>query len=252
MEDQLDMPLRDVLEIMQSRMLTQTSYFGVPTIKSPTDVWVYQEIIYKHRPDVILEVGNLCGGSTLLLAHQCDLMNHGRVIGLDIDHSRIPAQVSEHPRITLIENDACQSLEQVKALIGPDEKVLIIEDSSHTYENTLNVLNTYAPFVKPGDYIIVEDSNCYHGIDQGPNPGPYEAIEEFVRTNPHFVVDREKESFLITWNPKGFLRCVGANNSSFPNPPIAPTPIRQPSLTLKSALKATVPPILVTLARKLR
>jgi len=252
MENQLDKPLREVLAVMQARMMTQSSYFGIPTLKNPTDAWIYQEIIFKHRPDAIIEVGNYCGGSTLALAHQCDLMNHGRVIGLDIDHSKVPAHVSDHSRITLFENDACQSLERVKALISADEKVMLIEDSSHSYENTLNVLNTYAAFVKPGDYIIVEDSICYHGIDQGPNPGPYEAIEEFVRTNPHFVVDREKESFLITWNPKGFLRCVGANNSSFPNLPIAPTPIRQPSLTLKSALKAIVPPILVTLAKKFR
>ena len=84
--------------------------------------------------------------------------------------------------------------------------VLVIEDSAHTYENTLQVLNLYSCFTKPGDYFIVEDSICHHGLDLGPKPGPYEAIEEFVSKNNDFIIDRKKESFLITWNPKGFLK----------------------------------------------
>ena len=85
-------------------------------------------------------------------------------------------------------------------------RVLVIEDSSHTYENTLNMLRLYSKFIKLGDYFIVEDSICHHGLSVGPNPGPYEAIETFIRECEGFEIDRDKESFLITWNPKGYLK----------------------------------------------
>ena len=118
MEDHLDLPLRHVLQIMQDRIMSQSSYFGVKTLKSPIDFWIYQEMILETRPDFIIEVGNFCGGSTLALAHICDCLGEGKVIGLDLSHNNVPELVSQHPRITLIEGDACESFESVKALIG--------------------------------------------------------------------------------------------------------------------------------------
>lgn len=206
MEESLDLPLREVLALMQERIMSQTSYFGVKAWKSPLDSWIYQEMIFESKPDVIVEVGNAFGGGTLALAHLCDLLDHGRVIGVDITQKEIPDHVKRHPRITFIEGDACRSFDKVAKRIGPDERVLVIEDSSHTYENTLEVLRTYSPLTRDGDYFIVEDSICRHGLAVGPDPGPYEAIEAFVRENDDFEIDRQKESFLITWNPKGYLR----------------------------------------------
>lgn len=208
MEDHLDLPLRRVLAIMQDRIRMQSSYFGIRTLKSPLDFWVYQEIIFETKPDSIIEIGNLCGGSTLALAHICDCLGKGKVIGLDATHSNVPDLVRKHPRITLIEGDACGSFASVKNLIGESDNVLVIEDSSHTFENTLNVLETYSPLVKPNGYFIVEDSICHHGLDVGPNPGPYEAINAFVEKHSQFEIDRSRESFLITWNPQGYLRRV--------------------------------------------
>lgn len=166
----------------------------------------YQEIICETSPDFIVEIGNYLGGSTLALAHLCDCLGRGRVIGCDLSHRYISARVRDHPRVTLVEGDACRSFHRVVKLIGGDAKVLVIEDSSHTYENTLAVLRTYSPLVKPGQYFIVEDGICHHGLPIGPKPGPYEAIETFLAENVHFEADRGRESFLITWNPKGYLR----------------------------------------------
>ena len=208
MEDSLDLPLRQVLPLIQQRIMEQTSYFGVTALKNPLDFWVYQELIYRLKPDVILEIGNRFGGGTLALAHLCDNLGKGKIIALDITHEFIADVARQHPRVTWIEGDACESYNRVAALINKNDQVLVIEDSSHTYENTLNVLRTYGPFVKPGGYFVVEDGICHHGLDIGPQPGPYEAIEAFVAENPAFEIDRSKESFLITWNPKGFLRRV--------------------------------------------
>jgi len=208
LEENLDMSLRDLLAIMQQRIMTSTSYFGVKTLKNPLDFWVYQELIYAHKPDVIIEIGNNWGGSTLALAHFLDLMNHGRVFGIDISHGKVAENVKNHPRISLIEKPATEAYGFVKSMIDPEERVLVIEDSAHTYENTLAVLRLYGRLIKPGDLIIVEDSICHHGLAIGPNPGPFEAIEAFVKEQDQFVINRDLESFLITWNPKGFLQRV--------------------------------------------
>jgi cephalosporin hydroxylase len=208
MEDSLDLTLREVIPIIQNRIMTESRYFGVQTWKNPTDFWIYQEMLCDLKPDVIVEIGNHCGGSALAMAHVCDALGSGRIIGVDISHANISSRVKEHPRITFIEGDACESFRKVAALIQPTETALVIEDSSHTEENTLNVLRAYAPLIKPGGYFIVEDGICHHGLEGGPFPGPYEAIERFVAENNLFVIDRTKEAFLITWNPKGFLRRV--------------------------------------------
>jgi cephalosporin hydroxylase len=206
MEARLDAPLREMLPAMLQGIMDNTTYFGIRTLKNPLDAWVYQEIIFETRPDVIVEIGNFCGGHLLALAHLCDVMGHGRVIGVDLSHHLVPAVVRDHPRVTLIEGDACENCARVEQLIAADEQVLLIEDSSHTFDNTLQVLRQYALLVKPGGYFIVEDSICHHGLDIGPKPGPYEAIQAFLQENPWFESDRSREHFLVTWNPRGFLR----------------------------------------------
>ena len=137
-----------------------------------------------------------------------DNIGHGRIIGIDIDHSKISNIILEHSRIELIEGDAVESFSLVQKMIKTNERVLLIEDSAHTYENTLKVLRLYHTFIHEGDYMIVEDSICHHGLNVGPIPGPYEAIETFIEENKNFCIDRGKESFFITWNPKGFLKKV--------------------------------------------
>ena len=41
-------------------------------------------------------------------------------------------------------------------------------------------------------------------------PGPLEAVEEFLARTDEFEIDREREKFLITFNPRGYLRRVAA------------------------------------------
>jgi cephalosporin hydroxylase len=53
--------------------------------------------------------------------------------------------------------------------------------------------------------MIVEDSICNHGLPWIPMPGPYEAIDHFLKINADFEIDRSREDFLVTWNPTGFL-----------------------------------------------
>lgn len=207
-EDSMDIKVRKLIPIIHYRLLARSAYAGIKTIKAPFDFWMYQEILNEIKPDVVIEIGNAYGGSTLALAHILDRVGNGRIIGLDHDHDFVPQAVRDHPRITLIIGDACNSISTVKELIKAGESVLIIEDSSHAYDNTINVLMTFAPLVTEGSYFIVEDSIFHHGLDSGPLPGPFEAIRTFAAGNDEFLIDRDKEAFFLTWNPTGYLQRV--------------------------------------------
>ena len=210
MEESLQWPLSRVLSIMQERIMDGSKYHGIPTLKSPLDFWIYQEILWDTKPEVVIEIGNYRGGSILALAHLCDALGTGRIIGVDATHDGIDPRVRAHPRVTLLTGDACESLPAVERALAGASDVMVIEDSLHTCENTLNVLESYSPLVGIGKYFIVEDGICHHGLDVGPQPGPYEAVEMFLGQNPNFVIDRTREAYGVTWNPKGYLKKVGA------------------------------------------
>jgi cephalosporin hydroxylase len=214
MENMLDAPLKDVLGIIQQRIMTGTSWFGVKAFKNPLDFWVYQELIFERRPDVIVEIGNHTGGSALALAHLMDLLGQGRVICVDINHNRIHAAARAHPRIVWVEGAALDAFKQVRELIPERQRAFVIEDSSHEYENTLGILKSYSELVHQGDYFIVEDGICHHGLEVGPRPGPFEAVHEFLRFNSDFEIDSSKESFLVTWNPHGYLKRKSASGNA--------------------------------------
>lgn len=198
--------MKELLQRIQSKTFA-ARYFGVPAVKNPCDFWAYQEIVWDTRPGVIVEIGNYCGGTLLAFAHMLDHIGVGRVIGCDIDHSTIHPSVHQHPRISLVTGDAVSRADQVTALCDGADRVLVVEDSSHDYANTLAVLRAYRHLVRPGQYFVVEDGICHHGIDEGPEPGPYEAVETFLREDGGFERDQSRE-WPVTWNPGGFLRRV--------------------------------------------
>lgn len=207
MEQHLKTPLETLLIKMEDAICHETQYFGIPTLKSPLDFWIYLELLHEVQPDVLIEIGNYNGGSTLALAHFLDRLGKGRVIGIDIDHSRVPGIVWSHPRITLITQDACQAFDQVKKLLSENDRVFIIEDSHHGYANTLKILRTYHSLVTRKSYFIIEDGIIKHGLKYPDFPGsPYEAVETFIQENHDFEIDRSLERYVITWNPKGYLR----------------------------------------------
>jgi cephalosporin hydroxylase len=206
LEESLNRPIIDLLKIIQDRITSQETYFGVPAQKNPLDFWTYQEIIFEIKPIVVVEIGTYHGGSTLALAHFLDSLHQGRIISIDLDHAKLPEIVRNHPRITLVTGDACEKYDSVSNIVGKDSPVIVIEDSSHTFDNTLNVLRKYGSLVTADSYMIVEDGICHHGLEVGPCPGPYEAITKFLEEDTLFEVDRSRESYIVTWNPRGYLK----------------------------------------------
>ncbi len=186
------------------------SYFshwmGYEILKWPTDLWTYQELIVKKRPDIIVETGTHTGGSALFLASICDLIDNGKIITIDIAaHDGRPA----HPRITYLHGSSTAPaiFAETKALVAGRTNVMVILDGDHARDTVLTELRSYSQFVPPGGYIVAEDTNI-NGHPAYPDfgPGPWEAVEQFIAENNEFHINRSCERSLLTMNPNGFLQ----------------------------------------------
>ena len=185
-----------------------TFWFGVPVFKCPLDLWIYQEIMFEIKPDVIIECGTADGGSALFLASICDLINNGNVITMDIEDKGIKPK---HKRIKYLlgSSTSKEIVEKVRSLVKNGDKVMVILDSDHHKEHVLNELKIYSKFVTKRSYLIVEDTNINgHPVVPSFGLGPMEAVEEFLKENKNFAVDKSKEKFYITFNPKGYLQKI--------------------------------------------
>jgi cephalosporin hydroxylase len=84
---------------------------------------------------------------------------------------------------------------------------MVVLDSDHSAAHVLAELRAYAPLVTPGCYLIVEDGNVNgHPVEPSFGPGPWEATKQFLAESNVFDVDREREKYLLTFNPTGYLR----------------------------------------------
>tara|TARA_Y100000310_G_C20672297_1_gene810966 strand:+ start:1785 stop:2504 length:720 start_codon:yes stop_codon:yes gene_type:complete len=187
---------------------SNTRWNGVLTKKCPLDLWIYQEIIYKLKPDVIVECGTANGGSALFLASMCDLINKGKIITIDIEDMKDRPQ---HERIKYLLGSSTSEkvIEKVKELINPEDRVMVILDSDHNMKHVLEELKIYGKLVTKENYIVVEDTNINgNPVDPEFGPGPMEAVNEFLKENKNFVIDRNQEKFYLTFNPRGYLRKI--------------------------------------------
>lgn len=196
----------------------QCFWLGHRALKNPLDAWIYQEILYEVKPDIVIELGNKNGGGALFLASILELLGHGMVLAVDLDHSRFTVR---HARIQLLTGDCsdAQVLAKVRA-VCEGKRVLVIHDADHSRDAVLRDLRNYASLVSPGSFLIVEDS--VHGVPgfsqdptrlRGPfffqdQDTPLQAIELFLRENPAFVVDEPRERYILTANYRGYLRRV--------------------------------------------
>ncbi|MBS3903245.1 MAG: class I SAM-dependent methyltransferase [Anaplasmataceae bacterium] len=183
---------------------------GTKALKNPLDAWVYQEIIYEVQPDIIVEIGSYEGGSTMYLANLLDIIKKGQVISIDIDRKNFHIN---HPRILTVTGHSTSPtvLEKVKSIVE-NKKVLIIHDGDHHTQQVLEDLRAYAPLVSEGSYFIVEDGvvDLFEIKEElaNFNDGPLAAIEIFLQENKSFAVDKDKEKYIITYNPNGYLRKI--------------------------------------------
>lgn len=201
------------------------SWMGRPIIQLPEDMVRTQEVLYRVKPDVIVETGVAHGGSLIFYASLCKAMGRGRIIGVDIEirsHNRKAIEAHELAgALTLIEGSSVEAsvVSRVKSLIRPDETVLVILDSNHSKQHVLAELEAYHPLVTPGSYIVATDGSMkdLHDVPRGDKEWiwdhPTAAAAEFAARHPEFVLEQPawpfNESTLcnnITHWPGAWLR----------------------------------------------
>jgi cephalosporin hydroxylase len=191
----------------RQRTWKSTTWMGTKILKCPLDTWIYQELLVRIRPDVILETGTNQGGSAYYMASICDQIGTGRIVTVDID--TWPGR-PQHERITYLEGSSTSP--EIVSRMTEEAKgtVMVILDSDHSRAHVLDELNAYSPLVTPGSYLIVEDTDINgHPTAARWGPGPMEALDEFLPSHPEFRVDPECEKFFLTFNPRGYLQRTG-------------------------------------------
>jgi cephalosporin hydroxylase len=198
-------------------------WLGVPIIQYPQDLVALQEIIWKIKPDLIIETGVARGGSMIFYASMMKLLgNSGRVVGVDIDirpHNR--DSITSHPlgqEIVLIEGSSISEsvVSQVASHVAKAKRSMVILDSNHTHEHVLKELELYSPFVTAGSYLVVFDtgieflpSSCFPDRPWSPGNNPMTAVREFLSKTSRFEPDLTIDAkLLISVGPLGYLKCV--------------------------------------------
>lgn len=191
-------------------------YRGIKTIKCPFDYVIYQMIVSEIKPDLIIEIGTAYGGSALYLADLLNNIGNGIVHTIDINEDyfnlnsdSLKETINKHHRIKRFLNGyQSYDISNTKGF----EKILLIEDGSHFYNDTIEVLNKFKDVVSKDSYIIIEDGSLnWIGLEDHFNGGPLKAIEEFINQNDSYIIDRkwcDLFGYNATFNPNGYLKKI--------------------------------------------
>ena len=182
------------------------TYKGIKAIRCPFDYVIYQMIIWEVQPDLVIEIGTNVGGGALYIADILESIGKGVIHTIDLEINSDPCLV-KNSRIKLFSGGwENYDLEQTKSF----EKILIIEDASHLYKDSLGVLNKFHSIVSKDSYFIIEDGIINElGLEKDYHGGPLKAIKEFLPNHPEYFVDRKWCDMFgknATFNVNGYLK----------------------------------------------
>jgi cephalosporin hydroxylase len=196
----------------ETNVWKHVSYRGVRTLKLPSDMWNYQEIISQHGVEWVIETGSRHGGSAIFFA---DLLRNlgrpGRVFSIDYQPELDPRAAAD-PDVQFIVGDSADPaiVEQVMGRLPAERKpVFLILDSDHSAPHVLRELKAWVPHLRTGDYLLVEDTIVNgHPVRPQHGPGPLEAIRAFRSEHPGLLAhDGEREGkFGATFALEGYYR----------------------------------------------
>ena len=211
-------------------------WLGRPIIQCQQDIVQFQEIVWKTKPDLIIETGIAHGGSLVLSASMLVLLDmlsphvNRMVLGIDIDirkHNR--EAIETHPlakKIKMIEGSSTDDaiVNEVKEYAKNFNSIMLCLDSHHEHHHVLQELEFFAPLVSIGNYCIVFDTaiedfwkiliknmpeSPFLDRPWGKGNNPKTAVWEFLKTHPEFEIDKSiQNKLLITAAPDGYLKRV--------------------------------------------
>jgi len=204
----------------QYKLTHEITWLGVPIIQLSEDIVMMQELIWKVRPDVIIECGIAHGGSALFYASILELIGKGFVIGVDNEIRKYnEIAIKNHPlshRVVLIEGSSIspQVIKKIKQFTKKQNKIMVILDSNHSKEHVLKELEIYQDIVTPGSYLVAMDgaqekvADIPNGKPEWKEDNPLAAINTFIKKNKNFQVDGHYCRLKVTANPNGFLKKI--------------------------------------------
>ena len=209
-------------ETVKSNYSYNFEWLSRPIIQYPQDIVATQEIIWKVKPDLIIETGIAHGGSLILSASMLELIGKGEVLGIDIDIRKHNKQeIEKHPmfkRITMIEGSSIdiKIIKKVQEFAKNRKKIMVILDSNHTHDHVVKELQAYSPLVSKGNYLLVFDTIIEDVPEEynknrswGINNNPKTAVKQFLKKNDRFKIDKKiEEKLLFTAAPSGYLKCT--------------------------------------------
>ncbi len=202
------------------RWLHQNTWMDEPILNIPQDIMAMQEIIYKSRPEYIIETGVAWGGSILFLASMLKVFGGKKVIGVDnFLPNNVRKAVIKDPKlkkyIRLIKGSSIDTsiIKKIKKITNNSKKIMVILDSHHTHSHVLKELELYSKFVKKNNYIICGDTivefipeQKHRPREWGPGNNPFTALKEFLKKNKRFLIDKKiSNKLLFTNHPSGYL-----------------------------------------------
>lgn len=213
-------------EYMDSKLFLHHSFLGINCVKNPFDLMLFQEIIYRLKPENIIETGGGFCGSAFFYAMIMELLGlPGKVYTCErLTYNLYPTiETIQKRQITsnrIVYFKDAFSIDQelllyLKEKIG-DKNNLVILDSDHQESYTLIEMMYYEKFVQPGGYMIVEDT-CLsnHPCKEKYSmtwKGPWESVEKFLKLPDQigrWVQDRSCDlKYILTNNPGGYLRKI--------------------------------------------
>jgi cephalosporin hydroxylase len=207
----------------QRKISYEVTWLGIPIIQTPEDILVIQELVWKIRPDVVIETGVAHGGSLVFYASLLELLGRGKVVGIDVEirkYNRLA--IESHPmsgRIVLVDGDSTEpdTLRRVKSEVRNSDRVMVMLDSNHSRDHVRKELDLYGPLVTPGSYLVVFDG-VMQAVADAPNgkpawrdDNPLAAVQDFMADNRAFRQDRSYERLGVTYCRGGFLRYEGGS-----------------------------------------
>jgi cephalosporin hydroxylase len=190
----------------------RTTFMGVPCLKSVSDMWNYQEILFERKPSLVVEFGTFYGGSALFFSFILRAISmHSKVITVDRTPDRIYPEVRNNSQIEIL---TCETTHPIVAKRIVELRceypggVFVILDSDHSKRHVISEMIMLRLLLTQGDYVIVEDGNLNgHPVCPEFGEGPFEAITEYLQRYPaDYRQDRDREQkFGFTFAPRGFL-----------------------------------------------
>jgi len=147
---------------------------GTPLMKTVFDYAMYPALIAELKPRTVFEIGSGLGASAVWFADHLALSGtEGRVHSVDLVKVE-----TKHPQVSFYQGDCSDPalLFDPELLRTEPHPWLVVEDAHH---NVAAVIEHMHKFLRPGDYLVVEDSEVKRA-----------AIREFIKAHPgDYLVD---------------------------------------------------------------